>query len=74
MPAHVSMHSPFCASLCVCVWWWGGRMGKRERESYNVVKDCRLVNHGGALDASKLLLLMSLHQKIQMVMQVNKNK
>lgn len=46
--------------LCfVCVW----RKIEREREGYNDVMDCRLENHGGINDASKLLLLMSLQIK-----------
>jgi hypothetical protein len=43
----------------VCVW----RKIEREREGYNDVMDCRLENHGGINDASKLLLLMSLQIK-----------
>lgn len=47
--------------LCVCLEKDRGR--EREREGYNDVMDCRLENHGGINDASKLLLLMSLQIK-----------
>jgi len=49
----------FASLLCVCL----EKDREREREGYNDVMDCRLENHGGINDASKLLLLMSLQIK-----------
>ena len=40
------------------------RERERERE-YNVVKDCKVGNHGGASDPSKVLLLISLPKSSQ---------
>lgn len=33
----------------------------KERETYNVVKDCKVKNDEGTLEALKVLLLKSLH-------------
>lgn len=65
MPAHVNMYNFFFYKYVTVYSVRQYVRGERERERYNVVKDCRLVNHGGTVDALKLLLLMSLHQKMQ---------
>jgi len=53
----------FASLLCVCLEKDREREGEGEGEGYNDVMDCRLENHGGINDASKLLLLMSLQIK-----------